>query len=110
MSVWEFTGPSDVIAPNGTTIERAVRADGVALRSVPEGSVLLLVPGPGRLVVKAPTWFDAHAHALSVLGEGLTWIEKLGAAPDVALRWVGTDAGRTPNRRLVVEMANGRAR
>ncbi len=105
MSVWEFTGPGDVRTPDGTTLPRAVRADGVALREVPDGSLVML---GARVIVDAPTWFDARAYALSVLGEDLTWIERAAAEPDAVLRWVGTDAGRTPNRRLVVETAADR--
>jgi hypothetical protein len=57
------------------------------------------------------TWFDVRGFASQMLGVSvgdLDVIETMETRPDCILRWVGSDAGSPPTRRMEVKFRNGK--
>jgi hypothetical protein len=63
---------------------------------------LARVPGRRKIVIEAPTFFDARAHAQRALGAEELEVTHAAenARADVELRWVGSDAGVRPGRHM----------
>jgi hypothetical protein len=61
------------------------------------------------LLIEAPAFVDARAYAERVLGKEKLLCTQTGddAGCDVELRWVGSDAGTKPDKRLQIKVTGG---